>query len=241
MNLLSSSDDSFQESEFDILERNIPTICVVESAQPFAEEACSTKLCSDITADDLESHDASAASEQCLQSDATEEAVVTMPCDCHLAPAPCIEEAAADAQLSTVHRSRAADDFPESDNIQGPFVEDDPAPNGPCARYSYFLLVLLFGLFDGFAGVSAVLAVIPTVAMRRETAKASAYLGAFLATSILSTGALAAAWSVASRQLGTPIWLEFAFSAGASLVTIALGIAWEVLLSMDKLDIVFGA
>jgi hypothetical protein len=240
-NLLSSSDDSFQDCDLDNLERNIPTTGVVDSVQPGIEDDCPTKPCSNIiTTDDLEC-DAPAAAEQSLRPDVIQETRLCTPCECRPESPPCNEAATDDARPSDAHRPCAADDFPDTDN--SPLVKDDPdpAPDGPRARHAYLLLVFLFGLFDGFAGVSAVLAVIPAVAMRREAARAAAYLGAFLAASVAGTGALAAAWCAASRRFGSPIWLEFAFSAGASLVTIALGIAWEVLLSMDKLDIVFGA
>ena len=108
------------------------------------------------------------------------------------------------------------------------------------ARYSHLLLVLLYGLFDGFAGVSAVLAVIPTLAMHRDQGRSAAYMGMFFLTSLSTMALLAAAWSRFAHRISSLAWVEFVFSIGASLVTVAFGVVWEVLLGLDLLDDVFG-
>ena len=128
-------------------------------------------------------------------------------------------------------------------DLRQPLVDEVDCPDPPgrqtLARYSHLLVALFYGLFDGFAGVSAVLAVIPTVAMRHHPAKSAAYMGMFFLTSLTTVSILAGMWSFAARRISWVIWFEFVFTACASAVTVILGIIWEVLLALDLLDVVF--
>ena len=130
-----------------------------------------------------------------------------------------------------------------SGDLRQPLVDEvdrqDPPGRQTLARYSHLLVALFYGLFDGFAGVSAVLAVIPTVAMRHHPAKSAAYMGMFFLTSLTTVSILAGIWSFAARRISWVIWFEFVFTACASAVTVILGIIWEVLLALDLLDVVF--
>ncbi len=69
----------------------------------------------------------------------------------------------------------------------------------------------------------------------------AAYLIAFFAASILAMGALAAVAGGLSGKMGPAqaARLEYRTALAASLLSVAIGILWEVLLSLDMLDAVF--
>ncbi len=95
------------------------------------------------------------------------------------------------------------------------------------------------GLFHGVAGAGGVLAVLPALSMRGEPGKAAAYLAAFFLVSIAAMGAVAAAWGELTARAGSTARLEWGLATGASALSVAVGVLWEVLIGLDILDTVF--
>jgi hypothetical protein len=130
----------------------------------------------------------------------------------------------------------------EEDQLQ-PMREHAAVSSGACARLwssADFMMAAWCGVFDGLVGGSAILAVIPALSMRRDSAKSAAFLSTLFVASILTMGGMVAIWSSVSRRLHSMAWPQFVVSVIGALASIAFGIVWEVLLSMDKLDLIFG-
>jgi hypothetical protein len=100
-------------------------------------------------------------------------------------------------------------------------------------------LAIFVGIFHGIAGAGGVLAVIPAISMKGDSAKAGAYLTMFFLTSIVSMGALACAWGAMAARLGSTALLELRIAVAAALLSVAIGVLWEVLLALNLLQAVF--
>jgi uncharacterized membrane protein YfcA len=109
-----------------------------------------------------------------------------------------------------------------------------PRPAPPPAHAA-----LLVGLFHGVAGAGGVLAVLPALAMRGEPGKAAAYLSSFFLVSVAAMGVVAAAWGELTARAGSTARLEWGLATGASALSVAVGVLWEVLIGLDLLDSVF--
>ena len=130
----------------------------------------------------------------------------------------------------------------EEDQLQ-PMREHAAVSSGACARLwssADFMMAVWCGVFDGLVGGSAILAVIPALSMRRDPAKSAAFLSTLFVASMLTMGGMVAIWSSVSCRLHSMAWPQFVVSVIGALASIAFGIVWEVLLSMDKLDLIFG-
>lgn len=150
------------------------------------------------------------------------------------------------AKASSILKSYAT---PETSIVSTPnkgpkYVADKRKRN--CARLSNVCfastpsLALIAGLIHGVAGVGGILGIVP--AMELQDAKlASVYLFTFCLTSTLVMGCFAASYGSFSKWLaaggdGRRVFLVEAISA---CLSIAVGIAWLVLLYVGELDTVF--
>jgi hypothetical protein len=142
------------------------------------------------------------------------------------------------SSLRVVDGDASADDPKESRRPKAPICA---LPCALCARSKDLLLAVVFGLVHGVAGAGGVLAVIPTLSMTHDPNQAAAYLLAFFAASILAMGALAAVAGGLSGEMGPAqaARLGYRTALAASLLSVATGILWEILLSLDMLDAVF--
>ena len=135
--------------------------------------------------------------------------------------------------LSSAHSSAQ-----HQEQEAAPEQADSVAPCSIC-RYAEMLLALFVGIFHGVAGAGGVLAIVPALAMKDDRSLSAAYLCMFFLTSILAMGTFAALWGELSARMGSTRRLECVLMACASVLSLLIGIIWEVLLGLDLLDVVF--
>ncbi|KAG2770178.1 hypothetical protein JG687_00005628 [Phytophthora cactorum] len=98
------------------------------------------------------------------------------------------------------------------------------------------------GIVHGAAGPGCLLAVLPTLAMQKDTLRALLYLGCFCGSSIVSMGSFAALYGELTQRGGRVRSPSAAFyvAVASSVLSIGVGTAWVVLQATGVLNRVFG-
>ncbi|KAG3147299.1 hypothetical protein PI124_g14735 [Phytophthora idaei] len=98
------------------------------------------------------------------------------------------------------------------------------------------------GIVHGAAGPGCLLAVLPTLAMQKDTLRALLYLGCFCGSSIVSMGSFAALYGELTQRGGRARSPSAAFyvAVASSVLSIGVGTAWVVLQATGVLNRVFG-
>ncbi|KAH7488885.1 uncharacterized protein KRP23_2827 [Phytophthora ramorum] len=98
------------------------------------------------------------------------------------------------------------------------------------------------GIVHGAAGPGCLLAVLPTLAMQKDTLRALMYLGFFCGSSILSMGSFAALYGELTQRGGRARSPTAAFNVAiaSSTLSIVVGITWITLQATGVLNHVFG-
>ncbi|KAL3659267.1 hypothetical protein V7S43_015845 [Phytophthora oleae] len=98
------------------------------------------------------------------------------------------------------------------------------------------------GIVHGAAGPGCLLAVLPTLAMQKDTFRALLYFGCFCGSSILSMGSFAALYGELTRRSERERSPNASFyvALASSALSIAVGISWILLQATGVLNRVFG-
>jgi hypothetical protein len=108
-----------------------------------------------------------------------------------------------------------------------------------CTRcFSTKTLALFVGIVHGLAGPGGVLGIVPAVQLH-DWKLASCYLGSFCISSTMTMGLFACTFGTVSSFLGNKKNWEFQIQCISSVLSLAVGVTWLVLLSLGKLDDVF--
>ncbi|KAG7383227.1 hypothetical protein PHYPSEUDO_003907 [Phytophthora pseudosyringae] len=98
------------------------------------------------------------------------------------------------------------------------------------------------GIVHGAAGPGCLLAVLPTLAMQKDTLRALLYLGCFCGSSVLAMGSFAALYGELTQRGGRARSPSAAFyvAVASSALSISVGTAWILLQATGVLNRVFG-
>ena len=101
------------------------------------------------------------------------------------------------------------------------------------------ILSFAIGIVHGFAGPGGVLGVLPAVALH-DPVKSGSYLASFFVSSIICMGIFAAIYGEATARCASSRRVRFYVNLTSASLSLLVGITWIVLLSLGKLEDIFG-